>query len=111
MPRIGLTRTQKELLKTKLGENTLATAIIDMVDAGVNTNGVNNTAPVYVAMTDYYGTKNGHTTWFLTVTRFTAFWEVVMGLAPKHINFLRDKRITHPQDLANFDSDNFDSVI
>ena len=34
-----------------------------------------------------------------------------MGLAPKHFNVLRDKGITHPKDLANFDSDNFGSVI
>ena len=34
-----------------------------------------------------------------------------MGLAPKHINALRDEGITHPRDLANFDSDDFDSVI
>ena len=34
-----------------------------------------------------------------------------MGLAPKHINALRDKGITHPQDLANFDSVDSDSVI
>ena len=62
-------------------------------------------------MTDYFETKNGHTIWFLTVTRVTAFWEGVMGLTPKHINALCDKGITHPQDLTNFDSDNFDSVI
>ena len=34
-----------------------------------------------------------------------------MGLALKHINALRDKGITHPRDLANFDSGNFDSII
>ena len=34
-----------------------------------------------------------------------------MGLATKHINALRDEAITYPRDLANFDSDNFDSVI
>ena len=52
MPRIVLTNTQKELLKTKLGDDDLAKAIISMVDAGVNINGINNTTPVYVAMTD-----------------------------------------------------------
>ena len=46
--------------------------------------------------TDYYETINGNTTWFLTVPRVTAFWEVVMGLVPKHINALRDEGITHP---------------
>ena len=34
-----------------------------------------------------------------------------MGLAPKHTNALRDEAITHPRDLANFDSGDFDSVI
>ena len=34
-----------------------------------------------------------------------------MDLAPKHINALRDEGITHPKDLANFDSNDFDSVI
>ena len=112
MPGIVLTNQQKELLKTKLGDEALAKAIINMVDAGVNTNGINNTTPKYIDMTDYYNTKaNGNTTWFLTVPNVQAFWEKTMGLAPKHTNALRDKGITHPRDLANFDSDNFDSVI
>ena len=34
-----------------------------------------------------------------------------MGLAPKHINALRDEAITHPRDLANFDSGDFNPVI
>ena len=46
---IGLTTQQKELLKTKLGDDDLAKAIIDMVDAGLNTNGINNITPTYVA--------------------------------------------------------------
>ena len=100
MPRIVLINQQKELLKTKLGDEALAKAIIDMMDAGVSTNGINNTIPTYVAMTDYFETINGNTTWFLTVPMVQAFWERVMGLAPKHINALRDEGITHPQDLA-----------
>ena len=93
MPRIVLTITQKELLKTKIGDDDLAKAIIDMVDAGVSTNGINNTTPFYVAKTDYYETTNRITTWFLTVPNIQAFWEVTMGLAPKHINALRDEAI------------------
>ena len=46
MPRIVLTDPQKELLKDKLGNDALATAIIDMVDAGVNSNGINDSTPV-----------------------------------------------------------------
>ena len=34
-----------------------------------------------------------------------------MSLSPKHINALRDEGITHPHDLANFDFNDFDSVI
>ena len=73
MPCIVLTTQQKELLKIKLGDDDLATAIIDMVDAGVNTNGVKNTTPAYVAMTDYYETKNRNTTWFFIVPNVQAF--------------------------------------
>ena len=54
---------------------------------------------------------NRNTTWYLTVTSVADFLEGVMGLTPKHINALYDKGITHTQDLANFDSDNFNSVI
>ena len=67
MLRIVLTTQQKELLKTKLGNDALAKAIIDMVDAGVSINGINNTIPTYGAKTDFYKTTNGITTWFLTV--------------------------------------------
>ena len=38
MPCIGLTDIQKQLLKTKLGDDALAMAIIDMVDAGITSN-------------------------------------------------------------------------
>ena len=112
MPRIVLTNTQKELLKTKLGDDDLAKAIISMVDAGVNINGVNNTAPTYVATMDYFETMaNGNSVTYLTTVEVKALFEDVMGLTPKHINALREERITHPRDLANFDSDDFDSVI
>ena len=111
MPRIVLTTTQKELLKTKLGDEDLAKSIINMVDAGINTNCINNTTPKYVAMTDYFETINGNTITSLTTHEVKAFFEIIMGLAPKHINALRDKGIIYLRDLANFDSDNFDSVI
>ena len=111
MPRIVLTTQQKELLKTKLGDDDLAKVIIDMVDTGVSTNDINNTTPTYVAKTDCFETMNGNATWFLTVQNLKTFWEVTMGLAQRNINALRDKGITHPRDLANFDSGDFDSVI
>ena len=91
-------------MKAKHGDDDLAKAIIDMVNTGVSTNNcINNTTPTYVAKTDYYETINGITTWFINVPKVQAFWEVTMGLVPKHINALRDKAITHPRDLANFD--------
>ena len=73
MPRIVLTTTQKDLLKTKLGDDDLAKVIIDMVDVGVSTNGINNTTPLYVTKTDYYETRNGIHTWFLTVPNVKVF--------------------------------------
>ena len=106
-----MTTTQKELLKTKLGDDDLAKVIIDMVNAGISTSWINNSTPTYVAMTDYFETIDGNTTTYLTTVEVKAFFEIVMGLVPKHINALRDNVITHPRDLANFDSDNFDSVI
>ena len=99
-------------MKDKIGNDALATATINMVDAGVNSNGVNNRTPVYVATMDYFETDaNGHHTWFLNPTSVKHFWEVVMCLSPKHINVLREEGITHPRDLSNYDSDDFDSVI
>ena len=111
MPQIVLTTTQKELFKTKLVKDDLAKVIIDMVDTGVNTNGINNTTPTYVAKMNYFETNNWNTTWFLTVPKVQAFWEVTLGLAPKYIHALRDEGVTHPKDLVNFDSGDFDSVI
>ena len=112
MPRIVLTDVQKQQLKEKLENNALATAIIYMVDAGVNSNGVNNTTPTWGPAADYYETDaNGLYTGFFTPIKVQAFWEVVMCLLPKHINALREEGIIHPIDLTPFDSDDFDSVI
>ena len=60
-------------MKAKLGDDTLAKATIDMVNAGVSTNGINNTTPKYVAMTDYYETIIRITTWFLTEPKVKDF--------------------------------------
>ena len=54
-------------MKTKVGDDDLAKAIIDIVDAGVSTNGINNTPPTYAAKTDYFMTTNWIATWYLTV--------------------------------------------
>ena len=111
MPGIVLTTQQKELLKIKLGDEDLTKAIINMVDAGINTNVINNTPLTHVCHTDYFKIVDGNSVTYLTTIEVKAFFEVVMGLAPKHINALRDEGITHPKYLANFDSDDFDSVI
>ena len=57
MPRIVLTDVQKQQLNDKLGNDAMATAIIDMIDAGVNSNGVNNSTPTYVPAPDYADIK------------------------------------------------------
>ena len=82
-----------------------------MVDAGVNSNGINNTVPTYVDIMNYFETIDGNTTTYLTTHEVKAFYEVVMGLALKHISALRDKGITHPNDLADFDSDDYEAII
>ena len=90
----------------------MATAIIDMIDAGVNSSGVNNTTPAYIAMMDYFETDaNGTHNWFLTIHEVKRFWEVTMCLSPKHINALREQGIVHPINLSPYDSDDFDSVV
>ena len=100
----------KETLRTKLGDNALAEALINMVDAGVNYNGVNNTVPTYAVDLDYFETIDRNVVAYLTTYEVNTFFEGVMGLAAKHINALWNKEITHPEDLANFDLDDFEAV-
>ena len=100
----------KETLRTKLGDNALAEAIIDIVDAGVNSNGIINTVPTYAVDMDYFETIDKNNVTYLTTYEVKGFFDGVMGLAPKHINALRNEEINHPKDLANFDSADFKAV-
>ena len=72
---------------------------------------INNIAPVYTADTDYADTINGVVVTYLTIAAVQEFWEVTMSLLPKHIHALRGEGITHPKDLAQFTSTEFESVI
>ena len=71
----------------------------------------NHTQPTYVADTDYSETIDGVLVTYLTVVTVQKFWEVTLFLLPKHINALRDKGVTHPKDLAQFNIKEFDMVI
>ena len=72
---------------------------------------VNNTPPTYVAAPDYAETIDGMRVTYLTVGAVQTFLETTMTLAPKHINALREEGITHPKDLAQFTSKEFEMVI
>ena len=72
---------------------------------------INNTAPTYVAAPDYAETINGVQVTYLTVGAVQTFFETTLTLAPKHIHALREEGITHPKDLAQFTSKEFEMVI
>ena len=72
---------------------------------------VNHTPPTYAADTNYSETIDGTLVTYLTVGAVCSFWEVTLALLPKHINALRDEGITHPKDLVQFTSKEFDMVI
>ena len=72
---------------------------------------INNTVPVYTADTDYTETIDGAVVTHLTTAAVQQFWEVTLSLLPKHVHTLRGESITHPKDLALFNSTEFQSVI
>ena len=72
---------------------------------------INNTAPVYTADTDYTETIDGVVVTHLTTVAVQEFWEVTLSLLPKHVHALRGEGITHPKDLALFNSTEFEMVI
>ena len=67
--------------------------------------------PTYVADTDYAETIDGTRVTYLTVNAIKHFWEDTLTLALKHINDLREEGITHPKDLTQFNSKEFEMVI
>ena len=72
---------------------------------------VNHTQLTYVAANDYAETIDGARITYLTINAVKLFWEDTLTLAPKHINALREEGITHPKDLAQFNSKEFEMVI
>ena len=113
MPIARLSRTQRSTLRTALGDNDLANTIIEQLDAVQDgtVSGLNNAQPTYVAGADYIETIDGVQVVHLTVNAVQAFFETTMSLEPKHVNALREEGVTHPIDLAMFDSKDFESVI
>ena len=47
----------------------------------------------------------------LTVNAVQTYFETTLALAAKHIHALREEGITHPHDLAQFTSTEFEAVI
>ena len=72
---------------------------------------VNNTQPIYTADADYIETIDGVLVTHLTIQVVQEFWEVTLSLLPKNVHALRGEGITHPKDLALFNSTEFESVI
>lgn len=72
---------------------------------------INTTPPIYTAAADYTETIGGVVTTHLDIASVKDFWEVKMGLLPKHVHALRGEGITHPIDLSLFTSEEFNSVI
>ena len=112
------TRNQITAIESALGPSTAATLIAQMNANALGQPGappgpplVNHTAPSYTVAPDYAETINGVHVTHLTVGAVRTFLEITMTLAPKHINALREEGITHPIDLAQFTSKEFEMVI
>ena len=72
---------------------------------------VNNTQPIYAANNDYNEAIDGVLVQHLTVATVQAFFETILTFLPKHVHALRKEGITHPHDLAQFGSTEFEAVI
>ena len=72
---------------------------------------VNNTQPMYVVDTYYTKTIDGVVITHFTTIVIREFWEVSLSLLPKNVHALWGENITHPKDLALFNSTEFESVI
>ena len=112
-----LTRNHENLIINVLG-GPVGRQLIGLLNAGAPVANaqpvvpplINNAAPVYIANTNYADTINGVAVTHLTITAVQEFWELTMSLLPKHIHALRGEGITHPKDLAQFNSTEFESV-
>ena len=108
----AITRDQERELITTLGRP-MALMILANLCAGQCPAGpvVNNTQPVYAANNDYDEVIDGVIVQHLTVNAVQTYFETTLALAPKHIHALREEGITHPHDLAQFNSTKFEAVI
>ena len=107
-----ITRDMERDLIAALGRP-MAMMILANLQAGQRPAGpvVNNTQPVYAANNDYDEAVDGAIVQHLTVNAVQTYFETTLTLAPKHIHALRDEGITHPHDLAQFTSTEFENVI
>ena len=112
-----LNRNQETAIETVLGLQ-VGRILIDQMNAAAQgptaPTGpplVNHSQPTYVADTNYAETIDGARVTYLTVVAVQEFWETTLTLAPKHVHALREEGITHPKDLAQFTSKEFDMVI
>ena len=110
----GLTRAQETTLKSALGDDAVASELLVRLASPVQLaapSNVNNTMPTFTPDTDWEKVINGTSTTLLTPSAVKDFFVKELGLAPTHINILRKERVTHLIDFAQFDSEDFDSVI
>ena len=114
----GLTRNQEAQLKTALGDDAVANALLTRLASPViqpaasrAPSSVNNVMPSFTPQADWHKVVNGVQVSLLTADVVKDFFVKELGRAAKHINILREEGITHPIDFAQFDSEDFDSVI
>ena len=108
----AITWDQERELITALGRP-MALMILVNLCAGQRLTGlvVNNTQPVYAANNDYDEAIDGAVVQHLTVNAVQTYFETTLTLTPKHIHALREEGITHPHNLAQFTSTEFEAVI
>ena len=114
----GLTRAQKTSFKAAIGDDSVASALLARLASPViqpasswASSNVNNVMPSFTPQADWTKAINGINIPLLTADAVKNFFVKELGLSPKHINILRKEGITYPIDFAQFDSEDFDSVI
>ena len=108
-------RDQENQIITALGAAVMR-QLIDLLDAQGSAGPVvppltNYTQPIYVADINYTKTIDGVLVTYFTTAAVKASWAVTLSLAPKYINALGGEGSTHPKDLVQFNSKEFESVI
>ena len=102
-----ISRDQEQDLVTALGRP-MATMIIAQLCAEILQRAtqptVNNTQSNCAANNDYNEAIDGVIVQHFTVTAVQEYFETTLSLLPKHVDALREEGITHPHDLAQFDS-------